>query len=72
VDAGIRSPQAAIRALDLRGRRRGKAMVLFSTGEDAPGAANLGSEPVPLEDAAAAVRELLTREIEAGTFAAAG
>jgi signal transduction histidine kinase/CheY-like chemotaxis protein len=59
VDAGIRSPEAVIRALDLRGRRMERTVVLFSDGDEAPGAANLGAEAVPLEDAAAAVLQTL-------------
>jgi CheY-like chemotaxis protein len=59
VDAGMRSPEAVLRALDLRGRRGGRTVVLFSSGEDVPGAANLGGEPVPIEDAAAVVLETL-------------
>ena len=63
VDAGIRSPQAVIKALDLRGRRLGRAVVLFSTGDDAPGVAHLGSDPVPVEDAAGAVLRTLSGEL---------
>jgi signal transduction histidine kinase/ActR/RegA family two-component response regulator len=63
VDAGIRSPQAVMKALDLRGRRLGRAVVLFSTGDDAPGVAHLGSEPVPVEDAAGAVLQTLSGEL---------
>jgi hypothetical protein len=59
VDAGMRSPPAALRALDLRGRRLGRAVVLFSTGPDSPGVAGLGLEPVPVENAAAAVLNAL-------------
>jgi hypothetical protein len=33
---------------------------MFSTGDDGEGVANLGSEPVPVEDAAAAVLQTLT------------
>jgi CheY-like chemotaxis protein/anti-sigma regulatory factor (Ser/Thr protein kinase) len=63
VDAGIRSPHAVIEALDLRGRRLGRAVVLFSTGDDAPGVAHLGSDPVPVEDAAGAVLRALSGEL---------
>jgi signal transduction histidine kinase/DNA-binding NarL/FixJ family response regulator len=63
VDAGIRSPQAVVKGLDLRGRRLGRAVVFFSTGDDAPGIAHLGSEPVPVEDAAGAVLRTLSGEL---------
>jgi signal transduction histidine kinase/CheY-like chemotaxis protein/HAMP domain-containing protein len=63
VDAGIRSPQVVMKALDLRGRRLGRAVVLFSTGDDAPGVAHLGSDPVPVEDAAGAVLRTLSGEL---------
>ena len=63
VDAGIRSPKAVLEALDLRGRRLGRAVVMFSTGDDAPGVAHLGSEPVPVEDAAGAVLRTLSGEL---------
>jgi signal transduction histidine kinase/DNA-binding response OmpR family regulator len=59
VDAGMRSPQAALGAIDLRGRRLGRSVVLFSTGDDAPGIANLSPEPVPIEEAAGAVLDAL-------------
>jgi signal transduction histidine kinase/CheY-like chemotaxis protein/HAMP domain-containing protein len=59
VDAGIRSPQAVLRALQLRGRRQGRAVVVFSTGDAASGAANLGGDPVPIEEAAGAVLQAL-------------
>ena len=60
VDAGMRSPDAVMRALDLRGRRLGRALVLFSTGDEGEGVANLGAEAVPIEDAALAVLQTLT------------
>jgi len=60
VDAGMRSPDAVVRSLDLRGRRVGRAVVLFSTGDEAAGVANLGAEAVPIEDAALAVLQTLT------------
>jgi CheY-like chemotaxis protein len=60
VDAGMRNPEAVLRALDLRGRRLGRAVVLFSTGDDAPGVANLGGDPVPVEQAAGAVLRTLS------------
>jgi signal transduction histidine kinase/CheY-like chemotaxis protein len=59
VDVGIPEPDAVMRALDLRGRRGGNAVVLFSDGEPGEGAAHLGDQAVPLEDAAAAVLQAL-------------
>ena len=61
VDAGMRSPQAVIQGLDLRGRRLGRAVLLFTTGEEgAQMVATLGAEPVPVEEAAAAVLQVLS------------
>ena len=60
VDAGMRGAQAALAALDLRGRRIGRRVVLFSTGDDVPGTATLTPEPVPIEEAAAAVLDALS------------
>ncbi|MEX2252714.1 MAG: ATP-binding protein [Thermoleophilaceae bacterium] len=59
VDAGLRSPAAAVRALDLRGRRVRRAVVLFSAGDEVSGVAELGAEPVPIEAAAGAVLDAL-------------
>ncbi|MFN2617488.1 MAG: ATP-binding protein [Thermoleophilaceae bacterium] len=59
VDAGIRSPEAVLSGLHLRGRRKGRAVVVFSAGDEAPGAANLGGDPVPIEEAAGAVLQAL-------------
>ena len=59
VDAGMRSPQAALGAIDLRGRRLGRGVVLFSAGDDAAGIAHLAPDPVPLEEAAGAVLDAL-------------
>jgi signal transduction histidine kinase/DNA-binding response OmpR family regulator len=62
VDAGMRSPQAVLQALDLRGRRLGRAVLLFSTGEEDAGIiATLGADPVPVEEAAAAVLHVLSQ-----------
>jgi signal transduction histidine kinase/DNA-binding response OmpR family regulator len=62
VDAGMRSPQTAIQALDLRGRRLGRAVLLFTTGEEeAQLIATLGADPVPVEEAAAAVLHALSQ-----------
>jgi signal transduction histidine kinase/DNA-binding response OmpR family regulator len=59
VDAGMRGPQAALAAIDLRGRRLGRRVVLFSAGDEAAGTASLSPEPVPLEEAAGAVLDAL-------------
>jgi CheY-like chemotaxis protein len=61
VDAGIRSPQAVLQALDLRGRRLRRAVILFSDGV-APtpaGIERLGIEVVPVEQAAEALMATL-------------
>ena len=59
VDAGMRSPQSALQQLDLRGRRLRRSVVVFSTGDVSPGLARLDPNPVPVEDATAAVVEAL-------------
>jgi signal transduction histidine kinase/CheY-like chemotaxis protein len=57
VDVGIRSPQAVLQALDLRGRRIRRAVILFSDGATPtpPGIERLGIEVVPVEQAADAL-----------------
>ena len=57
IDVGIRNPQAALQALDLRGRRLRRAVILFSDGirPTPSGIVNLGMEVVPVEDAAQAL-----------------
>jgi CheY-like chemotaxis protein len=55
VDAGMRSPQAALAQLDLRGRRLRRSVVVFSTGDESPGMARLDPDPMPVEDATRAV-----------------
>ncbi len=61
VDAGIRSPQAILQALDLRGRRLRRAVILFSDGgtPTPPGIERLGIEVVPVEHAAEALLDAL-------------
>jgi signal transduction histidine kinase/DNA-binding response OmpR family regulator/HAMP domain-containing protein len=61
VDVGIRNPPAVLQALDLRGRRRRRAVILFSDGRSAnpPGVAQLGLEVVPVDAAAIAVQAAL-------------
>ena len=57
VDVGIRNPQMVIQALDLRGRRVRRALILISDGETPtpPGVENLGVEVVTADYAASAV-----------------
>ena len=64
IDIGIRNPQAVLQALDLRGRRRRRAAILFSDGRApaTPGITRLGMEVVPLSEAAAAVDAALRAE----------
>ena len=61
VDAGMRSPQTVLSALDLRGRRLRRAVLVFTTGEERAGiVATLEADPVPIEEAATAVLQVLT------------
>jgi CheY-like chemotaxis protein len=62
VDAGLPDPPGVLRAIDLRGRRMERSVVVFSTGEAVPGLAKLDPEPVPFD---AAAREVL-RALEYG------
>jgi len=57
VDVGVRSPQAVLQALDLRGRRIRRAVLLFSDGTTPipPGISKLGMEVVPVDRAAEAL-----------------
>ena len=57
IDVGIRNPQAVLQALELRGRRLRRAVILFSDGDAAtpPGIGRLGMEVVPVEQAAQAL-----------------
>ncbi len=68
VDAGVRSPQAVLQAIDLRGRRLRRAAILISDGRHpAPaGIERLGIEVVPAEEAAAAVLAALRGERAGG------
>jgi signal transduction histidine kinase/CheY-like chemotaxis protein len=67
VDAGIRSPQAVLQALDLRGRRLRQAVILFTDGvtPTAAGIGRLGIEVVPVEGAAMALLAALRGAAEA-------
>jgi CheY-like chemotaxis protein len=57
VDIGIRNPQMVIQALDLRGRRVRRAVILVADADNPapPGVRSLGMEVVPPEYAASAV-----------------
>jgi CheY-like chemotaxis protein len=58
VDTGVRSPQAVLQALNLRGRRLRRAVILFTDGTSPPaGIDRLGLDVVPIESAP---RALLT------------
>ena len=52
-------------ALDLRGRRLRRAVLVFTTGEERAGiVATLGADPVPIEEAATAVLQVLSQTVE--------
>ncbi len=63
VDAEMRNPEDALHALDLRGRRIGQAVLVFSaSGEGAEGLVRMGAKAVPIEGAAEAVMQTLSQE----------
>jgi signal transduction histidine kinase/DNA-binding NarL/FixJ family response regulator len=67
IDVGIRNPQAVLQALDLRGRRLRRTVILFST-DDAPvpaGIERLGLPIMPIGQAARAVLAALRGEAPA-------
>ena len=65
VDAGMRSPHTVLSALDLRGRRLRRAVLVFTTGEERAGiVATLEADPVPIEEAATAVLQVLSQTVE--------
>jgi signal transduction histidine kinase/CheY-like chemotaxis protein len=66
VDVGVRNPQAVLQALDLRGRRVRRVVILFSDKETPTptGVNRLGMEVVPAEEAAGAVLAALKGERE--------
>ena len=74
IDVGIRNPQAVLQALDLRGRRLRRAVILFSDGESPTpsGIVNLGLEVVPVQDAAQALLSALRGEREQVSRVAGG
>jgi CheY-like chemotaxis protein len=59
VDAGLMHPENALAALDLRGRRLRRSVLLFSADGPSPGVARLDAEPVALDEAGATVLKLL-------------
>jgi signal transduction histidine kinase/ActR/RegA family two-component response regulator/HAMP domain-containing protein len=67
IDIGIRSPQAVLQALDLRGRRLRRAVILF--GDDGtqvpPGIGSLGMEVIPVDQAASALLSALRGDRDA-------
>jgi signal transduction histidine kinase/DNA-binding response OmpR family regulator len=69
VDIGLRNPQAVLQALDLRGRRTRRAVILFSDGAATPpaGVQRLGIEVVPVQQAAVALLAALRGERAAQT-----
>ena len=74
IDVGIRNPQAVLQALDLRGRRLRRAVILFSDGESSTpsGIVNLGIEVVPVQDAAQALLSALRGDREQVSRVAGG
>ncbi|MGZ4190878.1 MAG: ATP-binding protein [Solirubrobacteraceae bacterium] len=74
IDVGIRNPQAVLQALDLRGRRLRRAVILFSDGEarTPSGIVNLGIEVVPVQDAAQALLSALRGDREQVSRVAGG
>jgi signal transduction histidine kinase/CheY-like chemotaxis protein len=66
VDVGIHDPQAVLQALDLRGRRLRRVVILFSDDDTPapPGVGRLGMEVVAVEQAATAVLAALRGDRE--------
>jgi signal transduction histidine kinase len=64
IDVGVRNPQAVLQALDLRGRRMRRAVILFTDERTPtpPGVGKLGMEIVPVDQAAAALLAALRGE----------
>ncbi len=69
VDIGIRNPQAVLQALDLRGRRLRRAVILFADAHTAtpPGIDRLGAEVIPVDRAPEAVLAALRGERPRGS-----
>ncbi|MFL5860819.1 MAG: ATP-binding protein [Solirubrobacteraceae bacterium] len=73
IDIGIRNPHAVLQALDLRGRRLRRAVILFTDGGPTPsGIVNLGIEVVPVQDAAHALLSALRGDREQVSRVAGG
>ena len=74
IDIGIRNPQAVLQALDLRGRRLRRAVILFSDGASPmpSGIVSLGMEVVPVKDAAQALLSALRGDREQASRVAGG
>jgi signal transduction histidine kinase len=66
IDVGTRNPQAILQALELRGRRLRRAVILVSDGVTStpPGIGRLGMEVVAIEDAPQALLEALRGQRE--------
>jgi signal transduction histidine kinase/HAMP domain-containing protein len=64
IDVGIRNPQAVLQALDLRGRRLRRSVILFTDGvtPTPAGIGRIGMEVVPVEEAAGALLATLRGE----------
>jgi signal transduction histidine kinase/DNA-binding response OmpR family regulator len=64
VDVGVADPRKVLEALDLRGRRLRRAVILCSDDGAAapPGISQLGMEVVPVEQAASALTAVLERQ----------
>ena len=64
IDVGVRNPQAVLEALDLRGRRTRRAVILFTDEQTPtpPGVGKLGMEIVPVDQAATALFAALRGE----------
>jgi signal transduction histidine kinase/CheY-like chemotaxis protein len=67
LDVGIRNPVAVLQALDLRGRRLRRAVIMFTDGSlpTPPGISKLGMEVVPVDQAALALLGVLHGERQA-------
>ena len=63
VDAALDAPERALAALDLRGRRLRRAVLVFSADGAAPAYARLDADPVAVADAGAAVLGLLATSV---------
>jgi CheY-like chemotaxis protein len=69
VDAGLRSPQAVLEQIDLRGRRVRPTVVVFAAEDTAQSFARLDAKPVSLEDATTAVLAALAAAEQAAATA---